>query len=236
MTSQTTPKVTGESSGSATDEPSGSLDHAAPNRRGTASERRTPARSEGPGSLRTLSSPSTALAKLVFLPLWTATWLFGIVVLAIGTQGSAPTGAEPVPLVDVLIGLIGGGLVTALVWWGFAPLKRVRMNDRELWISNFRREIVVPLTEVADVTQDSWNHLTTITFRSDTPFGRSIRMMPPQRPVPYLEHHPMIGEILAAVVEARKRARADEDPPGRGGAPSPLVSGASVPMAGILPG
>ncbi|MBN2191821.1 MAG: hypothetical protein JW751_03310 [Polyangiaceae bacterium] len=238
MTSQTTPPVTGESSGSAADDPRASLPsvpHAAPNRHGTTSERRHPLRTKGPGALRTISSPGTASAKLVFLPLWTAAWLFGMVVMILGTQGSAPTGAEPVPLVDVLIGFIGGGLITALVWWGFAPLKRVRMNDRELRISNFRREIVVPLTEVADVTQDSWNHLTTIAFRSDTPFGHSIRVMPPQRPVISHERHPMIGEILAAAAAARKLAARPRSRPRSPNPDPPPTNGGRFLLAGILP-
>lgn len=48
---------------------------------------------------------------------------------------------------------------TVFIWWTGGPLKRVRLDDRVLYISNYRKEIVVPLRAVAEVTENRWTNI-----------------------------------------------------------------------------
>lgn len=165
--------------------------------------------------MRTLSSPDTVSAKLIFLPLWTAGWGAGMFILLAGALRPAPEGYVSPPLGVVLIGLVTMTALTAFAWWGFAPLKEVKMDERVLEVSNFWRRETIPLADVVAVTQASWNDLVTVTLRGPSPFGRFIRFMPSKRFVTVFEPHPVVGEILAAAQVARERASIVTEPPSR---------------------
>jgi len=72
-------------------------------------------------------------------------------------------------------------IVSAVFYAMLGPLKRVRFDGTHLWISNWRREIVVPVSEVVDVYQQKWLSTSpvTITFASRSEFGESVQYMPP---------------------------------------------------------
>ncbi len=86
------------------------------------------------------------------------------------------------------------------------PLKRVRVGGGQLYVSNFRKEIVVPLTFIEIVTENRWInvHPVTIHFRGDTEFGRKISFMPKTRVMFFWSSHPVVGE-LRRMVAARQR-------------------------------
>ncbi|GEM_PF-915233 len=167
--------------------------------------------------MRTLSSPDTASAKLVFLPLWTVGWAAGMFVLLAGALGPVPEGYVSPPLGVVLLGLLTMTGLTAFAWWGFAPLKEVKMDERVLEVSNYWRRATIPLADVDSVTQDSWNDLVTVTLREPCTFGRSIRFMPSKRFVTHFEPHPVVEEILAAARVARGGGAAGAEPPSQPG-------------------
>ena len=171
--------------------------------------------------MRTLSSPDTATAKLLFLPLWTAGWAVGTLALLAGLFSAPPEGYLPPPAGVVLLGLITMTALTVFAWWGLGPMKEVTMDERELRVSNFWRQITVPLAEVTEVTQDSWNDLVTVTLHRQTPFGRSIRFMPCKRFVTIYEAHPVVEEILAAARTARERGTVLAERPSRPDHPRP---------------
>ena len=93
--------------------------------------------------------------------------------------------------------------VTLLSWWYGVRLKRVRMDDRVLYISNYRTEIAIRLSNVADVTEIRWINLcpVTIRFRSKTEFGSQIVFIPTMRLFSFLSH-PVVDEIRSAVARA----------------------------------
>ena len=102
--------------------------------------------------IRTISSSQTFLVKFVFPLLWCS--VFGAVAIAMGTgvlhgAGNAlpPTA---VTLALALVWLVGA----ACFWWFYGRLKRVRLDDGAIYVSNYRREIRVPLTDIAEVTQN----------------------------------------------------------------------------------
>jgi hypothetical protein len=92
----------------------------------------------------------------------------------------------------------------AVVYWRCVRLKRVRMDDTSLYVSNYLREIQVPLRQVADVTENRWVniHPVTIQFRSATEFGERVVFMPKRRLFGFWRSHPVVAEIRHAVDRA----------------------------------
>jgi len=81
------------------------------------------------------------------------------------------------------------------------------MDDRALYISNYAKEIAVPLANVAEVTENRWIniHPVTITFHSDTAFGSQIVFMPKTRWFGFWSSHPVVDEIRTAANRALGR-------------------------------
>ena len=96
------------------------------------------------------------------------------------------------------------------MYWWCGRLMRVVMTDMELRISNYRREIVVPLSDVEEVTENRWVnvHPVTIHFRGDTEFGRKISFMPKARVMFFWSSHPVVGELRRMVAAAATGSRA----------------------------
>jgi hypothetical protein len=87
-------------------------------------------------------------------------------------------------------------------------LKRVRIDDKVLYVSNYVTEIAVPLVNVAEVRENRWVniHAITIQFHSATEFGSRIVFMPKARWFGFWSSHPVVAEIRAAVNRATGRA------------------------------
>ena len=102
-----------------------------------------------------------------------------------------------------LAGLFVGSI--ALYAWGIR-LMRVVMTDRELRISNYLREIVVPLSDVDEVTENRWVkiHPVTVQFVRRTDFGHRIVFMPKARPFALFSSHPIVAELRAASETAKR--------------------------------
>jgi hypothetical protein len=96
-----------------------------------------------------------------------------------------------------------------LTFWGawlFFGLKRVALGDGELRISNYRREIVVPLRDVEEVEQKRFLIMAVaIRFARDTDFGRRVLFFPKGRSLLFTWTHPMVDRLRHAVAEAKKR-------------------------------
>ena len=91
-----------------------------------------------------------------------------------------------------------------LYWW-CGRLVRVVMTERELRISNYRREIVVPLSEIDEVTENRWVniHPVIVQFVRRTDFGHRVVFMPKRRPFALFSSHPIVAELRAAVATAK---------------------------------
>jgi len=78
-----------------------------------------------------------------------------------------------------------------------------------LHVSNFRKEIVVPLTFIESVTENRWInvHPVTIHFRGETEFGRKISFMPKARMMFFRSSHPVVGELRRMVEPAATGSR-----------------------------
>src|SRR5215831_16195136 len=118
--------------------------------------------------METVSSSLTFLYKFIYTTVWSAGFGLGTVVMFLKRQPEAMQFAA--------VWAIG----TAFLLLTCARLKRVKLDGATLVISNYRHEITVPVSEIADVRQ---NRLiiprpVTITFRKETPFGSVVTFMP----------------------------------------------------------
>ena len=133
--------------------------------------------------------------KVLFPAVWIAGFGMGTLALWLGTMhgrdGAPPPGEMKW---QFLSAWIAG---SAFILWGCAGLKRARMDSANLYISNYLREISVPLTMVCDVTENRWIniHPVTVHFRNVTPFGKKITFMPTIRLFGLWSSHPVVTEL-----------------------------------------
>jgi hypothetical protein len=141
--------------------------------------------------------------KFVSPVIWIGGFGFGTAMLF--RPGDAFGDRPPPPEIKwaFLAALIVGSFL--IYWWG-VRLKRVVMTEGELRISNYRREIVVPLTDLDEVTENRWVNLhpVTVQFVRRTDFGHGIVFMPIRRPFALFSSHPIVAELRAAVAAAKR--------------------------------
>jgi hypothetical protein len=153
-------------------------------------------------ALRTLSSAQTPLMTLVLPVIWISA--FGLATLGLwmgamhGRNGEAA--APAMKWLFLAIWLAG----STFFLWFCVGLKRVRVDTRALYVSNYLREISVPLSEVEDVTEIRWINLhpVTIHLRADSPFGRKISFMPTARVFGLWTPHPVVAELKRLAADA----------------------------------
>lgn len=85
---------------------------------------------------------------------------------------------------------------SAFILWGCSRLKRVRVDESGLLVSNYLKEIRIPFDDILDVTENRWIniHPVTIHFRQSTPFGERVVFMPRVRLFAWTSH-PVVGEL-----------------------------------------
>ncbi len=162
---------------------------------------------------RTLSSAQTFLTKIIFPLIWIGGFALATasLFLAPGSwQGNS--GVPPDPNLKWLflgITLVGGLLIS----WSCIRLKRVRMDDHMLYVSNYATEIAVPLANVARISENRWlrDHPVTVEFYAQTEFGARIVFMPKTRWQWWKSWspHPVVQEIRTAVARATGKLPGD---------------------------
>jgi len=143
---------------------------------------------------RTLSSAQTFWMKFVFPAIWISMFGLGTLGLFLGAfrgfdNSPAPGGMKW----GFLAAWIAG---TIFIYWGCARLKKVRIEDSAIYVSNYLKEIRIPFDAVADVTENRWIniHPVTIHLRSATEFGDRITFMPKIRIFSW-QSHPVVAEL-----------------------------------------
>ena len=145
---------------------------------------------------RTISSAWT--------PLYKFSWAISIPTFVAFWPQLGPLVKEPI----FLAALVLGG---AYSMWMTVRLKRVRMDDRSLYIYDYVKEAVIPLTEVDYVTENGWagGHPVTIHFIEGGTAPRAVTFMPTTRYFTFAwTSHPVVDEISDAADRARVAAAA----------------------------
>jgi len=158
--------------------------------------------------VKTISSSQTFLMKVIFPVLWITFFGFGTVSAWRGTMHAKSGGPVPPEMKWVFLGawIVG----TTFILQSVTGLKRVAVDSKNLYVSNYRRDIVIPLTMVSDVTENRWIniHPVTIHLRNDSEFGQKISFMPTSRFFGGWSSHPVVAELqqLASVARAASRS------------------------------
>ncbi len=98
------------------------------------------------------------------------------------------------------------GLVLLLHLWLAAEIKRVETDGEFLYVSNYGREIAVPLAEVAGVWEMRWMQPYWMTIRLNyaSEFGDRIIFIPPFRWGAFWLPNPLVDELLDMASRARR--------------------------------
>ena len=137
--------------------------------------------------VRQLSSRQTFFGKFIFAPAWIGG--FGFEVL----RSYSGAGAPKANLTILLFWIAG----SAFIYWSCIRLKKVSVDDHYLYVSNYLKEISVPLSHITAVTEHRWinSHPVTVYFQFSTEFGDRIVFMPKTRWFAFFSSHPVVGEL-----------------------------------------
>lgn len=108
---------------------------------------------------------------------------------------------------EAFIGIVGWVIFSAFIYFGCYRLKKVSVDDRFLYISNYLKEVQVPLSEVADVTESSSSNIRPVIIHliSSTEFGRKIIFMPKEWRFGFYSTHPVVNELKEMVESYHRR-------------------------------
>ena len=139
---------------------------------------------------RRLSSRQTVLTKFIFPAIWIP--LVGFVTLSMFLDSFE--GPAPPPKWIFLFAWVAGAV---FVWWNCVRLKRVSVDDNFLYVSNYLKEIAIPLSDIHDVTENRWFniHPVTIRLKASSEFGDKIVFMPTTRFFAFFSSHPVVSEL-----------------------------------------
>lgn len=118
---------------------------------------------------RRLSAGSTPFYKFILPALW--------LVVSMGVTFVFTGHASGLALWSLIL------LVPPVIMlWSFAPLKYVAMDESFLYVSNYRRQIQIPFSEITEVRERTGSRNTvrdvTLHLASPTEFGNEIRFIP----------------------------------------------------------
>lgn len=100
-------------------------------------------------------------------------------------------------------------VTTGYLIWDSVRIKTVSVDDQSLYVSNYKTEIAIPLSQISNVTESRWlqGHPVTVHLKSPSAFGDKIRFLPIKEPFLFLESHPVVGELktLAGLAHQSRR-------------------------------
>ena len=148
----------------------------------------------------TLSSAQTFWMKVVVPVLWIGGFAVGTTAMFLASQWLHDSAGHPPPSEMKWIFLFVTLAGSAYIYWYCVRLKRVSIEGSSLVISNYLKEIVVPLRELESVSENRWIniHPVTLSFRRETDFGRRVMFMPCLRWFSFLSSHPVVDELRTA--------------------------------------
>ena len=144
--------------------------------------------------MRTLSSHWTFLYKFIFPVLWIGGFAGATLAMFIAPDSFKGDGdIREFRMFFLVITILG----SVALYWCCMRLKKVRLKEDTLLISNFRKELKIPLRDVARVAGSILMHpeLVWLHFRSPTEFGLKVVFMGKSRISFGLTRHPVVKEL-----------------------------------------
>ena len=141
--------------------------------------------------MKTISSSATFFVKRVFPIVWITVWG----AITVTTFLIAPLDPSTN---NLQWGALTAALITssAIIWLSLTA-KVVQMNGSHLYVSNYRREIQIPFSDVERVTETFFfgPKLITVILKSPTEFGTRIRFLPEDILFDAFRSHPIVKEL-----------------------------------------
>lgn len=121
--------------------------------------------------------------------LWILAWFAMTLTALVGVDGR--TG--PPPFYFFVMGIA----ITAIYYFTIMKYMKVSVDDRFLYVSNYLKEIKIPLSDIGDVTEIVWlrGHPVTIHLKRRSEFGSKITFTPKSQGFKFLGPHPVVGEL-----------------------------------------
>ncbi len=138
-----------------------------------------------------LSSLQTVLMKFVYPVVFGIVAAYNLISLAVSGN------LNKMDFTSLWFFMLFGFAFFAFVYWTCVPLKKIGVDDKFLYISNFREEVSVPLSYIKDVKEIVWlqHHPVTIYLKTPTQFGDKIIFMPKFRFLAFYSSHPVVREL-----------------------------------------
>lgn len=139
---------------------------------------------------RELSSKQTFLLKIILPICFIAILTAAISVIIFSSEKSE---ISPVIIIFPLIGLLG----IFSMYFTVMRYKKVSVDERFLYVSNYRKEIKIPVSNISDVTETKWIRTRPITIhlKTESEFGRKIVFTPKMNGFRVFADNPIIAEL-----------------------------------------
>jgi hypothetical protein len=134
-----------------------------------------------------LSSSITFFWKYIFSTLWLGGFGLGTFII-VDIHG---IGEESQPfLIGLVIGLV-------FIYYGLLRAKAVYIDENYLYVSNFIKEVNIPLESIKEVSEyaTSSPRLIFIKFKNETEFGKKIMFIGRSHSFLFFSTHPSVKEI-----------------------------------------
>lgn len=144
--------------------------------------------------IRTLSSAQTIIVKIA-VPVFLIFLSIRLAFLKLNSMSYQSPDSLPSESIWLVFAI--WIIVTCLLLWSCLKLKRVRADTKNLYVSNYFREIEIPFSMIENVTENRWLNVHPVTIHLNAPseFGRKITFMPKTRLFGFWTDHPVVEEI-----------------------------------------
>lgn len=139
---------------------------------------------------RELSSKQTFFLKIILPIFFIAIFTAAILVIVFSSKKGE---ILPIIIVFPLIGLFG----ISAMYFTVMRYKKVSIDDEFLYVSNYRKEIEIPVSNISDVTEIKWVRTRPITIhlKTESEFGRKIIFTPKMNGFRIFADNPIIAEL-----------------------------------------
>jgi hypothetical protein len=132
---------------------------------------------------RQLSSRATFFWKFIFPPVWILGFGLAAVSFFRMPPGTLDSRDNPIPDFIRWMFPIMWVFFSIFILWLSVPLKKLARDEKNLYVSNFRTKITVPVTSIAKVRENRAFHIggkhpIIIELTAPTVFGRNIVFIP----------------------------------------------------------
>lgn len=140
---------------------------------------------------RELSSKLTFVAKIIAPGLWIFYWL--VLTLMMFIVVDERTGSPSIYF------FVMGILITGVFYFTLMNYMKVSVDNDFLYISNYWKEIKIPLSGIGDVTEIVWlrGHPVTIHLKTPSDYGSKITFTPKSQGFKFFQPHPVVDELKA---------------------------------------